>query len=137
MVILAHGSTFRSINHQTPSTAASRASPAVEDREGYLPVRSRHAPDKLFALRVRGKSMIGAGILPGDLVVVRRQQTADSGDLVVALVEDEATVKRLRRRGRRVELHPENPDFDVIVPDPEELKILGVVIEVRRHLDRS
>lgn len=115
---------------------AGSLSEAVEDRQGYLPIQSRHAPDKLFALRVRGKSMIGAGILPGDLVIVRRQPTADSGDLVVALVGDEATVKRLRRRGRRVELHPENPDFDVIVPDPEELKILGVVLEVRRLLDR-
>ena len=116
---------------------AGSLSTAVEDRQGTLSLQSRHAPDKLFALRVRGKSMIGAGILPDDLVFVRRQPTADSGDLVVALVEDEATVKRLRRRGRRIELHPENPDFDVIVPDPKELKILGVVIEVRRRLDPS
>ncbi len=110
---------------------------ALEDREDYLPLQSRHAPDELFSLRVRGESMTGAGILPGDVVFVRRQPTASSGSIVVALVEDEATVKRLRRRGRRVELHPENPDFEVMGPDPRQLTILGVVIEVRRSLEGS
>ena len=110
---------------------------AVEDLESYLPVRSRRSPDELFGLRVRGESMTGAGILPDDVVIVRRQPTASSGDLVVALVDDEATVKRLRRRGRRVELHPENAAFEVIVPDPKELRILGVVLEVRRYLEGS
>ena len=110
---------------------------AVEDREDYVPVQSRHAPDELFALRVRGESMTGAGILPDDVVIVRRQATAHSGDLVVALVDDEATVKKFRRRGRRVELHPENPVFEVIVPDPKELRILGVVVEVRRTLEKQ
>ncbi len=108
---------------------------ALEDLEDYLPLQSWHAPDELFSLRVRGESMTGAGILPGDVVFVRRQPTAPSGSIVVALVEDEATVKRLRRRGRRVELHPENPDFEVMVPDPRQLTILGVVIEVRRSLE--
>ncbi len=110
---------------------------AVEDLESYLPVRSRRSPEELFGLRVRGESMTGAGILPGDVVIVRRRPTASSGDLVVALVDDEATVKRLRRRGRRVELHPENPAFDILVPDPRELRILGVVVEVRRHVRPS
>ena len=79
--------------------------------------------------------MTGAGILPDDIVLVRRQPTANSGEIVVALVGDEATVKRLRLRGRRVELHPANPDFDVIVPDPDELTLLGKVVEVRRQLE--
>jgi len=114
---------------------AGALSTAVEDLEDYLPVQSRRAADELFGLRVRGESMTGAGILPGDLVIVRRQKTASSGDLVVALVDDEATVKRLRRRGRRVELLPENPAFEPIVPDPRELQILGVVIEVRRQIN--
>ena len=74
---------------------------AVEELEGYLPIQSRHSPDRLFGLRVRGESMTGAGILPGDVVVVRRQRTASSGEIVVALVGDEATVKRLRLRGKR------------------------------------
>jgi repressor LexA len=112
---------------------------AVEDLEGYLPVqleRSTEA-DELFGLRVQGESMTGEGILPGDVVIVRRQPSARSGEIVVALVGDEATVKRLRLRGRRVELHPANPSFPVLVPDLQELRILGRVIEVRRRLERS
>jgi repressor LexA len=109
-------------------------STAVEDLEGYVPVESR-AADEIFALRVRGESMTGAGIFPDDLVLVRRQDMARSGEIVVALVEDEATVKRLRVSGKRIELHPENPAFDVIVPNPGELRILGKVIEVRRNLE--
>ena len=110
---------------------------AVEDLEGYIPTRSRCSPEKLFGLRVCGKSMTGIGILPGDIVIVRRQRTARSGEIVVALVGDEATVKRLRIRGKRVALHPENPDFEPIVPDPRELTLLGKVIEVRRQLGPS
>jgi repressor LexA len=108
---------------------------AIEDLEGYVPVRTRHSPDDLFGLTVRGESMTGAGILPGDVVVVRRQPTAQSGEIVVALIDDEATVKRLRFRGRRAELHPENPDYEVLVPD--DMTLLGKVIEVRRDLERS
>jgi repressor LexA len=108
---------------------------AVEDLEGYVPVRSSRSPGELFGLRVRGESMVAAGILPGDIVIVRRQPDARSGDIVVALVEDEATVKRLKVQGGRVELHPENPAFEVIVPDPGNLTLLGKVIEVRRLLE--
>jgi len=107
---------------------------AVEDLEGYVPVQSSHSPLEMFGLRIRGESMTGAGILPGDIVIVRRQPTANDGDIVVALIEDEATVKRLRRRGRRIELHPENPAFDVIVPEPGRTSLLGKVVEVRRCL---
>jgi repressor LexA len=110
---------------------------AVEDPDGFVPVQTRYSPDELFGLRVRGESMTGAGILPGDVVVVRRQPSASSGDIVVARVGDEATVKRLRLRRRRVELHPENPEFDVLIPDPDEVSLLGKVVEVRRRLDRS
>jgi repressor LexA len=112
-------------------------STAVEDLEGYVPAESRleKMPDEIFALRVRGESMTGAGILPGDLVLVRRQDTARSGEIVVALVEDEATVKRLRITRNKIELHPENPAFEVILPEPGECRILGKVIEVRRNLE--
>ena len=108
---------------------------AVEDLQGYLPVQQpgRHSGE-LFGLRVHGESMTGAGILPDDVVVVRRQPRAEQGDIVVALVGDEATVKRLRIRDGRAELHPENPAFDPIVPDPGELRLLGKVIEIRRYL---
>jgi repressor LexA len=113
---------------------AGELSTAVEDLEGYVPVESRFPEDELFALRVRGESMTGAGILPGDLVIVKQQPSAQSGDIVVALVEDEATVKRLKVQGMRIELHPENPNYEILVPPPEELKLLGKVIEVRRYL---
>ncbi|GAB4222846.1 MAG: transcriptional repressor LexA [Acidobacteriota bacterium] len=108
---------------------------AIEDPEGWLPVGSRPAAEELFALRVRGESMTGAGILPGDIVVVRRQPDARPGEIVVALVGDEATVKTLRRRGRRIVLEPANPAFEPIVPDPRELQLLGKVVEVHRYLE--
>jgi repressor LexA len=108
---------------------------AIEDPDGFVAVQSRKERSELFALRVRGESMRDAAILPDDIVIVQRQPSADSGDIVVALVEDEATVKRLRLRDGRVELHPENPAFEPIIPDPEQLQILGKVVEVRRFLD--
>jgi repressor LexA len=85
-----------------------------------------------FVLRVTGESMIEAGILDGDLVVVRRQPTARDGEIVVAQIEDEATVKRLRRGDGRVWLMPENAAFEPIVVD--EVLILGVVVGVMRKL---
>jgi len=76
--------------------------------------------------------MIGAGILDGDMVVVRRAQTASDGEIVVALIEDEATVKRLRRTDGRVQLMPENDAYEPIVSD--EITVLGVVCGVMRAL---
>jgi repressor LexA len=109
---------------------------ATEDPEGFVPIQSSSARGDLFALRVRGESMTGAGILPGDIAVVRRQQAAEPGQIVVARVGDEATVKTLRLRQGRVELHPENPDFSPIVPEPgDDVEILGKVIEIRRYLE--
>jgi len=116
---------------------------AVEELEGYIPIQSRsmsqsvsqNGADEFFGLRVRGESMLGAGILPDDVVVARRQPSADPGDIVVALVGEEATVKRFKLRRGRVELHPENAAFRPIVPDPRDLSILGKVIEVRRFLE--
>ena len=108
---------------------------ALEQPEGYISVERRAGASELFALRVRGESMRDAGIFPGDVVVVRRQPSAESGEIVVALVDDEATVKVLRRRGRRLVLDPANPAFAPIEPPPEALQILGRVVELRRRLD--
>ena len=108
---------------------------AIEDLEGHLPVQTRRAPGDLFSLRVHGDSMKDAGILDGDIVVVRRQQNANAGDIVVALVGDEATVKRFRLKRGRVELHPENDAYQPIVPEPGDVKVLGKVVEVRRALE--
>jgi repressor LexA len=108
---------------------------AIEDLEGHLPVQTRSSPGELFSLRVRGDSMKDAGILNGDVVVVRRQPRAESGDIVVAMVGDEATVKRFRLKRGRIELHPENDAYQPIVPDPHDVKVLGKVVEVRRVLE--
>jgi repressor LexA len=113
---------------------AGQLTTAVEDVEGYIPVQTRGSGE-LFALTVRGESMTGAGIMPGDIAVARHQPTADPGDIVVALVGDEATVKRLRFNQGDIELHPDNPDFQPIIPDPSELVILGKVIEIRRYME--
>ncbi|HWH15058.1 MAG TPA: transcriptional repressor LexA [Miltoncostaeaceae bacterium] len=85
-----------------------------------------------FLLRISGDSMRDAGILDGDLVAVARTPTADAGEIVIALVEDEATCKRLRFRDGRVVLQPENPDYPEIVPD--EVALLGRVVGVLRTL---
>ena len=100
---------------------------AVENQEGSI---SWEDPS-CFALRVRGDSMINAGILSGDLVIVRPQQTADDGQIVVARIGDEATVKRLRRRSGQVWLLPENPHYDPI--DGSEAQLVGLVKAVIRE----
>ena len=88
---------------------------------------------ELFALLVRGDSMIGAGIHENDHVVVRHQETAAAGEIVVALIEDEATVKYFQPKGDRVELVPANPKYQPIVVGPDEdLRLLGVVRGVVR-----
>jgi len=111
---------------------------AVENHEDTIPLR----PDWLgtggqdvFALRVRGDSMIEAGILAGDYVVVRQQEKADSGDIVVALLGEEATVKYYRPARGRVELVPANPAYEPIAVDAKSgFRILGVVRGVIRTL---
>lgn len=87
-----------------------------------------------FVLRVKGDSMIGDGILDGDLVVVHRQDSAADGQTVVALLDNEATVKRLHLRRDRAELHPSNPAMEpIVVRNSEAFRILGVVVGVIRH----
>ncbi|WP_431521592.1 transcriptional repressor LexA [Actinomadura madurae] len=86
----------------------------------------------VFALRVRGDSMIDAAICDGDIVVVRRQQEAHSGQIVAAMIDDEATVKVYRRRDGHVRLEPRNPAYDVI--DGDEAVVLGIVVSVIRSV---
>ena len=100
---------------------------AVENQEGTLP----WSEPGCFALRVRGDSMINAGILEGDKVIVRPQSSADSGQIVVARIEDEATVKRLLRRNGQVWLMPENDSYSPI--DGTDAEIIGVVRGVVRE----
>jgi len=115
---------------------------AEESIEGRLETEGMFGdPAGLFALRVRGDSMIGAGILQGDYVVVRSQERASAGDIVVGLLVDEATVKYFRPRGSHIELVAANPAYPPIVVgkggegDPD-FRILGVVTGVLRTLGR-
>lgn len=101
---------------------------AVENQEGTI---CWDGDPSCFALRVRGDSMVGAAILSGDLVVVRPQQNADDGQIVVARIGDEATVKRLRRRNGKIWLMPENDNYEPI--DGTEAEIIGLVKAVVRE----
>ena len=112
---------------------------AEEHREGELLVSNawlRGAGDNVFALRVRGDSMINAHICDGDFVVVRQQESAQPNDIVVAMVDADATVKRFVRDGDRVVLKPEHPTMAPIVVDGRrsEFRILGKVVGLLRGL---
>ena len=148
------GRTSRALTPAEPAVRASHAVPilgrvaagqplfASENREGELHIAPASLPGRgedLFALRVRGDSMISAHICDGDLVLVRRQDSAVPNDIVVALVESEsgegeATVKRFSREGERVVLKPEHPTMAPIIVDPRHtpLRILGKVVGVLR-----
>ena len=104
---------------------------AVENFEDYypLPLEFRSA-EPTFMLKVKGDSMINAGILDGDKIVVKKQETAENGDIVVALIDDSATVKRFYKRNGKIILHPENDEMNDIVLD--EALILGIVVGLTR-----
>ena len=106
---------------------------AQECIDDYLTFDCGGREGEYFALRVRGESMLKAGILPDDLVVVRRQPTAVNGEIVVALLGDEATVKRLSRRNGEIWLLPENDDYQPI--NGTNAQVLGRVTAVVRQYD--
>ena len=107
---------------------------ATENIEGYFPLLSEDMPrGETFMLKVKGESMINVGIYDGDQIIVKRQPTADNGDIVVALIDDSATVKTYYKEDGHFRLQPENDTMDpIIVPD---LTILGKVVGLfRRYL---
>ena len=105
---------------------------AVEQIEEYLPVSGELGDrEDLFALRVEGLSMKNAGILDGDIVIADKSKVAELGDIVIALIEEEATVKRLGKEKGKPVLYPENENFCTIYP--ENLKILGKVVATYRR----
>lgn len=118
------------------SVAAGTGMLAEQNIEEVLPIaEDLTGPGQLFMLRVRGDSMIQAGIFDGDLVVVRSQPEANEGEIVVAGINDEeATVKTYRRQGTKVLLVPSNPDFAVMSFDANEVTIYGKVVTVLRRL---
>ena len=113
------------------SVAAGAPILAQECIEDYVTFDTRGRAGEYFALRVRGESMIRAGILPGDLVIVRRQNTAHNGEIVVALLGEEATVKRFHQEKGQIWLMPENEDYQPI--DGTGCEILGRVSAVLRE----
>ena len=105
---------------------------AIEDIECYVPVPEKLKRGKeLFALRIQGESMINAGILNDDIVIVNRTPVAENGEIVVALVEDSATVKRFYKENGHYRLQPENDDYEPIIVD--EVILLGKVISLIRN----
>ncbi len=106
---------------------------AVEELEGYLDLDEIMFPDKdVFALRVKGDSMIGAGIVEGDFIIVKKQEYASPKDIVVALIGEEVTVKTLNKRNNEYFLDPANDAYQPI-PLDGEVSIIGKVIKVMRN----
>lgn len=106
---------------------------AIQSIEDYIPFKTNKPLDtELFALKIRGESMINAGILDGDIVLVSRTPSAENGDIVVALIDDEATVKTFYKENGYIRLQPQNDSMEpIIVPD---VKILGKVIFLMRNI---
>ena len=111
---------------------------AIEPRLGTVPVsKDLLRGHDAYALKVEGQSMVEAGILDGDYVIVRKQETADDGDIVVALIGNEATLKRLHRENDGVRLQPANRNMVPVRVRSGEFRIQGKVVAVQRHFERQ
>ncbi len=110
--------------------------PAIEDIEGYFSVDQAHLKGGTFFLRVRGDSMVNAAILDGDLALIRPQPTASNGDIVVAMIGGEATLKAFYREKGYIRLQPRNPNMEpIIVGAREEVTIVGKVVGIFRAIE--
>nr|C6DZY8.1 RecName: Full=LexA repressor [Geobacter sp. M21] len=112
--------------------------PAIQDIEGHFAIdRSQLASGGAFFLRVKGDSMIHAHIVEGDLALVRPQPDASNRDIVVAMVEGEATLKRFYREADRIRLQPENPNYEPIIiqKGEQEVSIVGKVVGIYRQME--
>lgn len=106
---------------------------AVENIESYFPIPSEYLPNaQTFLLEVQGESMINAGVLPRDHILVQQQNNAENGEMIVALIDDSATVKTFYREDGYIRLQPENDTMDPILVQETQLHILGKVIGVFR-----
>ena len=115
------------------SVAAGQPILAQENIENYFPVPVDLIPNQeAFILKVKGESMINAGILDGDHIIVAQQETADNGDIVVALLDDSATVKRFYRENSQIRLQPENDTMEPIYAT--DVQILGTVVGLLRFM---
>lgn len=117
------------------TVAAGQPILAVENIENYFPIPAEYMPnEQSFLLKVKGESMINVGILDGDQVLVKKQSTARDGDIVVALIEDSATVKTFYKENGYIRLQPENDDMDPIIVRGD-LQIMGKVFGVFRFFN--
>ena len=108
---------------------------AAEDIDEHILIDKNLFPSSdTFSLKVTGDSMIDAGIFEGDYVIIRPQKTIESGEIGVVLIEDEATIKRIVIKSRKVILKPENKNMEPISYEPEDLKMIGKVIGVIRKI---
>jgi repressor LexA len=109
---------------------------AVEDIQGYYPLEKMQLRGGTFFLRVRGDSMINDAIMEGDLALIRPQATAENGDIVVAMINGEATLKRFHREKDHIRLQPRNPNMEaIIIPAGEEVTIIGKAIKIIRDIE--
>ncbi len=109
---------------------------AVEEIEGYYPLEKMQLRGGAFFLRVKGDSMINDAIADGDLALIRPQETADNGDIVVAMINGEATLKRFHREKDHIRLQPRNPNMEpIIIPAGEEVTIIGKAIKIVRDIE--
>ena len=109
---------------------------ATEDIEGYYRLdKSWVRGNGCFLLRVDGDSMVGDHIMDGDLALIRQQNTADQGDIVIAMIDDEATLKRFYREGDFIRLEPRNPNYASIVVRADVVTIIGKAIKIVRDID--
>ena len=115
------------------TVAAGQPILAMEQIEDYIPIKTNYSSKDLFALRVKGESMVEAGILNGDIIIARQTPSAMDGEIVVALIEDEATVTRFVKEKNRFRLQPENSAMEPIYTD--HVAILGKVISVFRSYE--
>src|SRR5436309_7483023 len=103
-----------------------------ENTEGFLSIGNDMGSGKMFALQVKGDSMIGAGILEGDRVIVKQQATAENGDIVCAMINGEATLKRFFKKGDVVTLRAENENYDPITVSGGDFRIVGRMVGLMR-----
>jgi repressor LexA len=134
-VVNAWGKAALSSSREVPvlgKIAAGKPLWSEENFEGQLTIPDDLGSGKLFALRVKGDSMIGAGILEGDRVIVKQQSTAENGEIVCALIEGEATLKRFFKKGTVITLKAENEKYPPITVSEGEFRIAGKIVGLLR-----
>ena len=116
------------------NVAAGKPITAIENIDGYVTLdKSIFRGEGLFALRIKGDSMTGMGILDGDIVVIRKKQSAENGEVVVVIIDGDATLKRFIKKDGKVFLHAENPAYpDIVLSSASSIQVAGKLVGVIR-----